>query len=512
MRPPVTYALLTLLVGLSLWNNHKDILLVLVIMTTVLWLVGWLTSERKKKFDIYKIGFSLVVGILLVIKSKEDLCHGKFNELNDIESNIVWKQMPPREIELSIKIKEKINIKRDSEKEYILYKGSILGVPRIRKDLLDKEVIWFLDRKEDEFINNDVVKCVGVISYLGDNKRKNKVKAIDNTYKINVRTIIIIEKSSRFLSDIRRKINLELRKEEWYTKKTGAFVYAILMGNKSLLNKKQLTLFMKTGTMHLFAVSGLHVGIIYLICSYILRRINEKRLVWIPLTILIVYCYVALVNYSPSACRAFVMISLWQLGVLLNKKRNPLSSLYLTAVILLTIQPDYLLSIGFQLSFTVVLNIIFVMQSTSSKKDYKLVKVLKSTFAVSFSSFFGSLLLIIDNFHYINPLSIFINTILINAIFFVFVILLFQIILTLVFESHFPIFLVEIVYGIIEKLLNFFNGFSFFEIHFSKTLDIPNVYHLIYPLILIYIAPYVDKQWKKLIVISALPTSFVLIS
>jgi ComEC/Rec2-related protein len=512
MRPPVTYALLTLLIGLSLWNTHKDILLVLVIVASVLWLVDWLTSERKKKFDVYKIGISLVVGILLVINSKEDICHSNVNEINDMGNSVVWKQMPPRELELFIKIKEKISIKRDSEKEYDLYKGSILSVPRIRKDLLGKEVIWFLNRKEDVFINNDKVKCIGVISYLEVNDRKNKEKAIKDIYKINIRKIFIIEKSNIFLSDIRRKINLEFRKEEWYTKETGAFVYAILLGNKSLLNEKQLPLFMKTGTMHLFAVSGLHVGIIYLICSYILRRISEKRLIWIPLTLLIVYCYVALVNYSPSACRAFAMISLWQLGVLLNKKRNPLSSLYLTAVILLTIQPDYLLSIGFQLSFTVVLNIIFVMQGTSSKSDYTLVKVMKSTFAVSFSSFFGSLLLIIDNFHYINPLSIFINAILINAIFVVFIVLLFQIVLTLVFETHLLIFLVEIVYEIIEMVLNFFNGFSFFEIHFTKTLDIPNGYHLIYPLILIYITPYVDKNWKKFIVISVLPLSFVLIS
>ena len=55
MRPPVTYALLTLLVGLSLWDNHKDILLVLVIMTTVLWLVDWLTSERKRKSIFIKL-------------------------------------------------------------------------------------------------------------------------------------------------------------------------------------------------------------------------------------------------------------------------------------------------------------------------------------------------------------------------------------------------------------------------------------------------------------------------
>ena len=53
------------------------------------------------------------------------------------------------------------------------------------------------------------------------------------------------------------------------------------------------------------------------------------------------------------------MIAMWQISLLLHKKGNPLSALYWAFIVLLLIAPDSLFSLGFQLSFTVVLSILF---------------------------------------------------------------------------------------------------------------------------------------------------------
>ena len=131
---------------------------------------------------------------------------------------------------------------------------------------------------------------------------------------------------------------------------------------------------------------------------------------------------------------------------------------------------------------------------------------------MSYASFFGSLLLVIDNFHFINPISIVINAILVNVIFFVFVILLIQITYTIIFGKNFLVTIIEMVYGLIDIIINWFYEISLFHIHFSKTLDIPNKYHLVYLLVLICIIPYINKTWLKLVIVSVLPVSFLLIS
>ena len=77
-------------------------------------------------------------------------------------------------------------------------------------------------------------------------------------------------------ANLRRKIDLKLKGIENKDRKYKAFVYALLFGDRSLLDWGQLSLFKETGTMHLFAVSGLHIGIVYLIFSYILKRIFRK--------------------------------------------------------------------------------------------------------------------------------------------------------------------------------------------------------------------------------------------
>ncbi len=131
---------------------------------------------------------------------------------------------------------------------------------------------------------------------------------------------------------------------------------------------------------------------------------------------------------------------------------------------------------------------------------------------ISYSSFFGSALLMIDHFHFINPASIGINLILVNLVFGIFLICLLFVILALFLGPHTLSFLVEAIYFIIVFLLNFFNQFKYLHFHFPKDLDIPNLIHLLYPLTLIIVMPYLSGTRHRLIVVSCLPMFFLLVS
>ena len=153
--------------------------------------------------------------------------------------------------------------------------------------------------------------------------------------------------------------------------------------------------------MHLFAVSGLHVGILYMISCFLLRSCMANKILIVVVSLAIVYCYVILVGSTDSAIRSFIMISIWQSTSIFNKKRNSLSALLWAALILLVVDHTKINSLGFQLSFTVVTSLIFSFHKITQKKNYWLYDFIKNSIIISFSSFCGSSLLIIDSFHYI---------------------------------------------------------------------------------------------------------------
>ena len=98
-----------------------------------------------------------------------------------------------------------------------------------------------------------------------------------------------VEQNNGFFENIRRKIDSNLDGIENKDEKYKSFVYALLFGDRSRLGVQQVKLFKETGTMHLFAVSGLHIGIVYLIFSFILRRIFAGRTLWIAGSLLMVF-------------------------------------------------------------------------------------------------------------------------------------------------------------------------------------------------------------------------------
>ena len=219
-------------------------------------------------------------------------------------------------------------------------------------------------------------------------------------YIIEQEVVLDIEHDTGLYSYLKRKIFLSLIREESDDSEYQGFAYALLMGDKDELKFEQIRLFKETGTMHLFAVSGLHVGIVYLICSFCICRIFKKREISILISLLFVFGYVGLVGYTSSACRAFVMISMWQTSLILHKKSNPISVLYWASIILLIITPSSLFSLGFQLSFTVVLNILFIVDNSFVTKKFNVYNCFRIAFLISYSSFCGSSLLMIDHFHF----------------------------------------------------------------------------------------------------------------
>jgi ComEC/Rec2-related protein len=118
--------------------------------------------------------------------------------------------------------------------------------------------------------------------------------------------------------------------------------------------------FKLTGTMHLFAVSGLHVGMLAVIIWFFLKMLRLPRWSAVLVTIPLLFFYVAITGFRIGSLRAAFMSSLFLIGFLVSRRPQMINSLAAAAFCLLLSQTNLLFSIGWQFSFCVVFSILFL--------------------------------------------------------------------------------------------------------------------------------------------------------
>ncbi len=169
---------------------------------------------------------------------------------------------------------------------------------------------------------------------------------------------------------------------------------ALTLGYKDDLSEEIRTTFSVSGAMHVLAVSGLHVGIIFSILSFVFSILflkKRNRFVRIVQTILIfiaLWAYAVLTGLSPSVTRACFMCSVLLFCRLMNLQSNTMNALFFAAFFLLLKDPYSLFSVGFQLSFLAVLGILIIhpLLQRVFYSDNRLVKYVIDILTVSLAA------------------------------------------------------------------------------------------------------------------------------
>lgn len=141
-----------------------------------------------------------------------------------------------------------------------------------------------------------------------------------------------------------------------------AVASALILGYRSDLNPETLSAYSKTGVIHALSVSGMHVGIIYLVLEYLLRRMNRNRYFSGLKTVLmltLIWGYTLLSGSSASVLRSAIMLSLFILSKSLKKEAQNSHVLYLSAFLLLCLNPSLIRDAGCQLSYLSVAGLIY---------------------------------------------------------------------------------------------------------------------------------------------------------
>ena len=138
---------------------------------------------------------------------------------------------------------------------------------------------------------------------------------------------------------------------------------AMLLGDRGGVSDDLEDSFARSGTMHILAVSGLHLGILYWLLLQLIgpwRRHFILKWLFILISLLALWSFALITGLAASTQRAAIMFSILLLGNTLKKDSNSVNALGVSALIILWVEPHQLYSVGFQLSYMALAGILYL--------------------------------------------------------------------------------------------------------------------------------------------------------
>lgn len=177
----------------------------------------------------------------------------------------------------------------------------------------------------------------------------------------------------KFLFFIRDWALQTIRKNIHSQKELG-IAEALLIGYRNDLDKDLVQAYSNTGVVHIIAISGLHIAVIYGALIWLFARFKSKRIKkWAqPVVILcVIWLFTLIAGAAPSVLRAAVMFTFVVVGKFFGKNGNIYNTLAASAFVLLLANPFYLWDVGFQLSYAAVFSIVLFAKPISNLLYFK---------------------------------------------------------------------------------------------------------------------------------------------
>ena len=165
-----------------------------------------------------------------------------------------------------------------------------------------------------------------------------------------------------FADDFRKKM-LAILEKSGLGANEFAVASALILGYKESLDDDLVLAYSSSGAMHVLAVSGLHVGIIYMVLNFFLSFLDRsKRLLLVKSLLLLlgIWFYAFVTGLSPSVMRASAMFSFIILGSATQRNTNIFNTIFASAFFLLLYDPYLIMQVGFQLSYLAVIGIVYI--------------------------------------------------------------------------------------------------------------------------------------------------------
>jgi len=268
-----------------------------------------------------------------------------------------------------------------------------------------------------------------------------------------------------------------------------AILKGIILADRTEIDQEIINHFSKTGLIHILAISGSHMAIIFLMILFVLNPIFSVKYRNIPIYISLaaIWGFAIFIDYGNSVVRSCIMITVYYIMIFLQRKPNLLHSLALAGMMILSIDTQQLFDVGFQLSFLAVFGIFWLYKPiTNHYKPLKnrAIRFILNTFSLSLAAQLTTLPLILFYFHQFSIMSVFINviSIMVSQGF-----IIFSFIVSILFGIEFtPDWLLEIYDWCASFFLNMVAFFSKTDFSFVENVSI-QIPELIILFVLIYL-------------------------
>ncbi|MBP6662441.1 MAG: ComEC family competence protein [Paludibacter sp.] len=163
-------------------------------------------------------------------------------------------------------------------------------------------------------------------------------------------------------ADICRNYLLNIYREFHIEGDEFAVLAALTLGYTDALQPDLRASYSATGAMHILSVSGMHVGVVYVVMAFLLSFLNKnqrQKVLKATLISLFLWGYAFLSGLSPAVVRATLMFSFVAIATCFERKSQIYNTIFMSAFFMLLYNPNFLFDVGFQLSYSAVLSIIF---------------------------------------------------------------------------------------------------------------------------------------------------------
>lgn len=288
-------------------------------------------------------------------------------------------------------------------------------------------------------------------------------------------------------SNFRNLINKKLKNYN-FTKDELSIINALILGQRQGIDKDLYDSYTNAGAIHILAVSGLHVGIILLILSFVLKpleRIKHGYFIKTIVILLLLWSYAIIAGNSASIVRATTMFSIVAIGLNLKRTSNIYNTLATSIFVLLLIKPSFIFDVGFQLSYAAVFSIVSIQPIIEPlvKPKNKLLNLLWKTLTVTVSAQFGIIPISLYYFHQFPSLFWLSNLVVIPVL--GIILGLGLLVITLALIDLLPEFLADIFSFVIRMMNTFFEWIARQESFLFQDISF-NIFQVILSYILIF--------------------------
>lgn len=338
MKRPLLFILTFLIFGILIYYFLSKIYIKFILFFVLLFLSLYLSKIYKLKFPKYLVLFSLL-GYFLMYLNNIPYTLSENQEINAIGYVNSIEKTSNNKYKLKISTKY---INGNTKKLNILVYTDNLHNIKVGAKVDTKGVVYYPNKKS----NNT--------SY--DEELNFKIDNI--TYKMYANKIEVLKynKIKTYLYNLKENIcNIY---DDILPQKESNILKAMILGEKQFLDNETIDLYRTSGIYHILAISGLHIGILSLFLTKIFKFVNRRFGYIFVIIILIFYCIFT--GASLSTIRATIMCITVLIANILFRNPDFISSISLSAIILLIKNPYYLFDIGFLYSYTSVFSIAFL--------------------------------------------------------------------------------------------------------------------------------------------------------